>query len=39
VVVPSLIADMAVRDDASADLVIEDADLSTVPELQPEPVS
>jgi branched-chain amino acid transport system permease protein len=39
VVVPSLIADMAVRDDASADLVIADADLSTVAELQPEPVS
>jgi len=39
IVVPSLVADMAVRDDASADLVIEDADLSAVSEVDLEPVS
>jgi branched-chain amino acid transport system permease protein len=35
VIVPSLIADMAVREDASADMVLEDADLTDVPELEP----
>jgi hypothetical protein len=41
VVVPSLIADMAVRDDAGADVVLEDADLSdlTAPEIELEPAS
>ena len=41
VIVPSLIADMAVRDDAYADTVIEDADLSdvTAAEIELEPVS
>jgi branched-chain amino acid transport system permease protein len=41
VIVPSLIADMAVRDDAYADTVIEDADLSdvTAADVELEPVS
>jgi len=41
VVVPSLIADMAVRNDAQADAVIETADLSevTLPDSELEPVS
>jgi branched-chain amino acid transport system permease protein len=41
VIVPSLIADMAVRDDAYADSVIEDADLSdvTASDVELEPVS
>ena len=41
VIVPSLIADMAVRNDAGADTIIEDADLSevTAADIELEPVS
>jgi len=37
IVVPSLVADVAVRNDAAADTVIEQADLSEVEEVQSAP--
>jgi len=37
IVVPSLVADVAVRNDAAADTVIEQADLSEAEEVQPAP--